>query len=572
MVSLLRRLLLIYTLGLVVLIAGIVWVLSTDENSCEEQWEAVRLPKEMEDLIMTYEQALTIEERERKNRAVDQVFARIGEVYSTNKGLFSRQPNFLEVRSGLVGTDLPGGRGQIGLKVHVTEIVPQSKLPPEDRIPCAIDGVPIEVTTDDPASEYLGGATSWHRPLMAGVGIQAPNIRPVGPSVFSGTLTGLARRNSDSSEVLVTCLHNLTGAPFQFLGRLGDPLYQISTDQVKHKIGTVAGFVRMSKDSGYTNVADVATCTPIYPGPPEFQDFSDFANYGLHNGDHDLGTVIAGTVDPKDVEGPLTSVSAVSGVRTDVTIAALNQTPTLGDYRYSGLVRLNVGQTPFKHGDSGTPLLVEVEPGIYKMCCILFAHASSGGTYAFPASVAEGELGISFGKEISMPRLSAEGFVGQRWIIDDYFRAGETLHAGDVVVVRQRTASPYLPRVFKASSSHKQRVIGIVHTPTGKEVGDQMAATGVTHDTDEYVPIVTQGIAKAFSGENMGAGDPVASSTVRATPSGKSEMSTVVKADAQDAYIVGRCLTPMLTTVTNEVVDVLVDLAGPQGPALSPPS
>ncbi len=166
---------------------------------------------------------------------------------------------------------------------------------------------------------------------------------------------------------------------------------------------------------------------------------------------------------------------------------------------------------------------------------------------------------------MGIPILTSEGFVGQRWIIDDYFRAGETLHAGDVVVVRQRTASSNLPRVFKASRSHTQRVIGIVHTPAGKEVGDQMATTGVTHDTDEYVPIVTQGIAKAFSGENMGAGDPVASTAVHATPSGKSRVSTVVKADAHDPYTVGRCLTPMLTTDTNKVVDVLVDLAGPQG-------
>ena len=233
MVSLLRRLLLIYTLGLVVLIAAIVWVLSTVETDCREQWEAVRLPREMEDLIMTNEQALTIEERERKNRAVDQVFARIREVYSANKGLFSRQPNLLMVQSGLVGTDLPGGQVRIGLKIHVAEKVPQSKLPPEDRIPCVIDGVPIEVTTDDPSSEYLGGETSWHRPLMAGVGIQAPNIRGVGPSAFSGTLTGLARRNIDNSEVLVTCLHNITGPPFQFLGRTGDPLYQINTDLVR---------------------------------------------------------------------------------------------------------------------------------------------------------------------------------------------------------------------------------------------------------------------------------------------------------------------------------------------------
>ena len=42
---------------------------------------------------------------------------------------------------------------------------------------------------------------------------------------------------------------------------------------------------------------------------------------------------------------------------------------------------------------------------------------------------------------MGIPILTSEGFVGQRWIIDDYFRAGETLHAGDVVAVQQGSAS-----------------------------------------------------------------------------------------------------------------------------------
>ena len=31
---------------------------------------------------------------------------------------------------------------------------------------------------------------------------------------------------------------------------------------------------------------------------------------------------------------------------------------------------------------------------------------------------------------MGIPILTSEGFVGQRWIIDDYFRAGETLSRG----------------------------------------------------------------------------------------------------------------------------------------------
>ena len=76
------------------------------------------------------------------------------------------------------------------------------------------------------------------------------------------------------------------------------------------------------------------------------------------------------------------------------------------------------------------------------------------------------------------PILTREGFAGQRWIIDDYFRAGETLRCGDVVVVQERSAGSSLPRVFKATSEHKGRVIGIVHTPDNKVVGDVAATIG----------------------------------------------------------------------------------------------
>ena len=111
---------------------------------------------------------------------------------------------------------------------------------------------------------------------------------------------------------------------------------------------------------------------------------------------------------------------------------------------------------------------------------------------------------------MGIPILTSEGFVGQRWIIDDYFQAGETLHCGDVVVIRGTT-----PRVHKATSAHVGRVIGIVHTPAAKAVGDQAATSG------NYVPIVVKGIAQALSSGSIEVGDPVMASGTRGTPSGK---------------------------------------------------
>ena len=78
---------------------------------------------------------------------------------------------------------------------------------------------------------------------------------------------------------------------------------------------------------------------------------------------------------------------------------------------------------------------------------------------------------------------------------------------------------------------------------------------------NDPVAIVVLGIAEAFSGENMGVRDPVASSTTRAPLPGKNSVAALVKADAQNPNILGRCLTPTGPTVTNQIVEVLVDIA-----------
>ena len=106
---------------------------------------------------------------------------------------------------------------------------------------------------------------------------------------------------------------------------------------------------------------------------------------------------------------------------------------------------------------------------------------------------------------MGIPILTSEGFVGQRWIVNDYFRVGETLHAGDVVAFQQGPRQS-ARRVWKISertqlipphtirwTPDSSRVIGIVHTPEYKQVGDRVA------QGNEYVPIVIEGIAKALS-------------------------------------------------------------------------
>ena len=159
---------------------------------------------------------------------------------------------------------------------------------------------------------------------------------------------------------------------------------------------------------------------------------------------------------------------------------------------------------------------------------------------------------------MGIPILTSEGFVGQRWIIDDYFLAGETLHCGDVVGVRQGDSSQgHQPRVFKIrQEANTQRVIGFVHTPAGQNVGNEAA------DVGEEVPVVVQGVAQALSDGTAGVGDPV-------TPSASvGEMAVDltfnpaarVKLAAAGDPIAGRCLS--VGSGSEQVIDVLVDIAG----------
>lgn len=113
---------------------------------------------------------------------------------------------------------------------------------------------------------------------------------------------------------------------------------------------------------------------------------------------------------------------------------------------------------------------------------------------------------------MSIPILTSEGVVGRRFLIDDYFRAGETLHYGDVVGIKQSPAHSNNPRLFKLGPSFGNafRVIGVIHTPAGKNVGDQ-AATGAG-DGDLVTTFCPKGIVQCVVLEPIGAGDPVTAS------------------------------------------------------------
>ena len=67
-----------------------------------------------------------------------------------HESLFWRQPNVYDVSTGFLRDGKGGWTDTWGITVWVTEKVDQSALPPEDRIPDHLEGIPVKITDDAP--------------------------------------------------------------------------------------------------------------------------------------------------------------------------------------------------------------------------------------------------------------------------------------------------------------------------------------------------------------------------------------------------------------------------------------
>ena len=215
----------------------------------------------------------------------------------------------------------------------------------------------------------------------------------------------------------------------------------------------------------------------------------------------------------------------------------------------------------------GAACFQEVEPGKFQTVCIVTDPALPGAV-AFPASVAESMLGITFGpwvpptyqpeeREMEMPVLTTSGFEGRRLIIDSLV-AKEHLIAGAVVAIHKDGDAEVWPnggpRVHGIRPGvEPYQAIGIVQTPEGKVVGDKVAGRR------DPVAIVVKGVAQAYSVGDAGVGDPVTPASTYLTPPQKSPLTTVKRANPSDV-IVGRSLSVALGQP--QIIDVLVDIAG----------
>ena len=262
----------------------------------------------------------------------------------------------------------------------------------------------------------MGEPRDYHRPLVSGIQIKSGtgpfSIRTVG----AGTLTGLATRNSDGKKMLVANLHVMAGEGDN--GEYREPtgseeMYQdlLTSDK---RVGTNLVWVPIA--SGQSNVADVAMC--------ELGDGVD-ANFILHDHpNHGSRKIIGGTVEP--TEGmELTMLGASTGERM-VTVADVGIARNLNGRDFTGLVKLNRrGGSIAWDGDSGAPCLFKVREGVYRIACIVFAaNVLDPIAWAFPASVAERELGITFGnrppvvnaRSVSQNRARNGSFEQGAWV------------------------------------------------------------------------------------------------------------------------------------------------------------
>ena len=240
----------------------------------------------------------------------------------------------------------------------------------------------------------MGITKTYHRPLVSGIVVLSG--KTVGNRIEitgTGTLTGLATRDSDDKKVLVTNLHVMAGVDAN--GNYRNPtgneeMYQLANTEDK-KVGSAPAWVQMV--SGQDNVADVAYCELANNVNAEFI-LHDHPN-------HSSRRIIAGVVQPvDDDENPMElTMMGGSGGEGTVAVKEVNKDKQTAGRSFTGLTLLGCSQRPVLPGDSGAACVSKVRDGQYRMSCIVFARVDAAGleAWAFPASVAQRELGITFG-------------------------------------------------------------------------------------------------------------------------------------------------------------------------------
>ncbi len=284
----------------------------------------------------------------------------------------------------------------------------------------------------------MGNTQNCHRPLVGGIVIypgrpQADNTVRTFLNPDGGTLTCMATKGT--KKVLVTNQHVLSGNAFRYGPPPSDvALYQKTKqgDTLVLKpgdhVGGNADWVDVAVRG--TNDADVGICDL-----DSALDNLEGAIYQVHRPGHATGYILKGVVEPTDgmvlkMFGAKTGESTVTVKKA--TIPTDMPIPVDG-VNFANITELVLPSGAGVGGDSGAPVLLEVAPGRYRMCGIFFAGLGTRGLMT-KASVAERELGITFGKPrpvavIADPSIARPGDRLHLNAQDSYDPAGTELTA-----------------------------------------------------------------------------------------------------------------------------------------------
>ena len=318
--------------------------------------------------------------------------------------LFWRQPNVFAVSEGRLRDGRGGWLTTKGINISVTTKEDQNTLPTEVRIPAILEGIPINIVEEPNNYRLSDSPMTYHRPLVSGISFLVGKSTDSGIQSVSagGTLTGLATRTRDNAKVLVTNMHCVTGQIT--VNPTGDEeMYQYSL-HAENKVGTIPtgppddkGWVEVLAEQ--KNIADVAMFVV---------DNEMDVDFKLHGDPHIERWLLEGVVepDPGDPDDStddmaLTMVGSFGGEGTVWVTEVNRECLNIGGRNFSGMVMLDSSHRPIVGGDSGSGCFFSEDGVHYYLSCIVFGTTDGNAgneTVAFPASVAQRELGITFGK------------------------------------------------------------------------------------------------------------------------------------------------------------------------------
>ena len=214
----------------------------------------------------------------------------------------------------------------------------------------------------------------FHRPLVAGLYIESGIVEDGNRRVVSGgTLTGLARRNTNNDKMLITAQHVMAGLDEDddYVVPTGrEEMYQEVVGRSK-KVGFALRPHPLRDDAA--NEADASMCE-ISAGVG--------AEFYLHDSNHDQPGFIprritAGVVEPigpvrqtgsPDTVMELTMLGGATGEKT-VRVLGAGRFESFGGKNFRGIVELACSDNPVAKGDSGAPCFTRAADGTYRMVC-----------------------------------------------------------------------------------------------------------------------------------------------------------------------------------------------------------